>query len=105
MSIGGHELALCVINEGKGYEERKKSGETTLANPDAPRAMALRWLTITLDGVRAYEKSFGSPGASSFTVCDILDAASELAEYYENHARENGALKKEEDGSWTVTHA
>lgn len=98
LSEGAHELAMTIINDGAGYQRRKTVGELML-DPIEPRLMARQaardWLNIALEGAREYEREFGSPGASSFTVTDILGAAIELADYYENHARDSAALEKE----------
>jgi hypothetical protein len=94
-STGAHELALTIINDGKGYPRRVKAGELIL-DPAYPRLMvrdmAREWLAIAQEGAKEYERQFGSAGASCFTVSDILGAAIELAEYYENHARESAAI-------------
>lgn len=91
MTIGSHELALTIINDGKGYPRRKKAGELLL-RPAEPRLMVRdmtrEFIAIALEGAREYERQFGSPGASCFTVEDICLAAGELAEYYTQHAKE-----------------
>ena len=50
---------------------------------------AHRWLDVAQAGAAAYERQFGSPDASCFSVEDILLAAVELAEYYERHIAES----------------
>jgi|SRR5215472_982827 len=92
MTIGGHELALTIINDGKGYQRRRELGEYLYhgnRSGIAARAEAQEWITIARQGALQYDKEFGSAGASSFTVHDILCAAVELAEYYEEHARDS----------------
>lgn len=99
MSIGSHELALTIINDGKGYPRRKMAGELLL-NPAEPRLMvrdmAREFLAIALDGAKEYERQFGSPGASCFSVADICEAAAELSEYYVNHACECDRIAQED---------
>ena len=96
MTIGSHELALTIINDGEGYQHRKAIGESVTKRFTAlnVHAAARDWVAITLAGARHYEKQFGDgPGTSCFTVGNILEAAVELAEYYERHAQENAALE------------
>lgn len=89
-STGAHELALTIINDGTGYKERCNIARDLYERPTAAGTQnaATMWVSVATRGARAYEKDFGSPGASSFTVTDILEAAAELAEYYEQHIKE-----------------
>lgn len=90
-SIGAHELALTIINDGEGYKRRTALGQSTLNGQNSlqARLTAKGWLTEAIVGAVKYERQFGSPGASCFEVQDILGAAIELADYYEQHARES----------------
>lgn len=90
-SQGAHELALTIINDGPGYEIRATRGRMMLNDRSAEttRILAQTWLSAAIAGAKEYEKQFGSPGASCFEVQDILGAAIELADYYEQHARES----------------
>ena len=95
---GAHELALTIINTGSGYALRSETGECgwNSDNPAVKRVCAKIWIEIANDGAARYERDFGYRGASCFTVADILGAAQELAEYYEQHARETIALRTAE---------
>lgn len=92
-SPGAHELALTTINTSKGFNERADRGHTMLKDRSAAaaRVLAKGWLTDAIVGAVDYERQFGSPGASCFEVQDILGAAIELADYYEQRAREISA--------------
>lgn len=96
-SVGGHELALTIINTGAGYEHRRSLGRAMLLRDSGKGASAQcnagAWLNLTLSGARAYERQFGNYGASCFTPQDILAAAIELADYYEARAREDAAYE------------
>jgi hypothetical protein len=83
MTIGSHELALTIINDGKGYEER-----CDIARGTSPSYKAYRWLRVAQAGAVAYQREFGSPGTPCFTGEDILLAAAELFEYYAEHIAE-----------------
>ena len=86
MTIGSHELALTVINDEEGYEKRCAIARHGRASKSAGRASftAFRWYNVANEGAIKYERRFGTPAtASCFTAADILLAAAELAEYYE----------------------
>jgi hypothetical protein len=91
-SIGGHELALTIINDGAGYARRCSLARQATAKEHGRGAMAqlnaIAWVSVATDGARAYERQFGSYGASCFTAQDILAAAIELADYYAQHVAE-----------------
>jgi hypothetical protein len=84
------DLALTIINEGAGYDVRCKIGRDGAFSrePVDQRYAAVSWTKIATDAARKYQLQFGEPGSVCFTARDILTAAGELAEYYENHARE-----------------
>ena len=91
MTDGSRELWLTIINDGSEYARRCDIATKAYAgagDPYAVRAAARAWLGVVLDGVRKYEKEFGSPHASCFTAEDLCLAAGELAEYYERHILE-----------------
>ena len=92
-SDGAHELALTIINEGKTYHLRVQRAEHALRDPSpgAQRVAAKAWLEFAYQGARQYERDFGDPEgkASCFTAQDILGAAIELADYYEQHVKES----------------
>src|SRR5215467_5246430 len=95
ISDGSHELALTIINDGKGYAQRTAFGRRAYEGKLSDfgvQNLAHRWLQIATAGARAYERQFGSPGASCFTAADILGAAIEVADYYEQHARETATV-------------
>jgi hypothetical protein len=97
MTIGSHELALTIINDGAGYKDRCKIARDIVEQQAgaAPIAFtAQRWLDVAKAGARAYERQFGSHGVSCFAVGDILQAACELADYYDRHVRETMALEE-----------
>jgi hypothetical protein len=84
-----NDLALTIINEGQGYALRCSIGERGLSSDAAmQRSAAAAWAAIVLEGAKKYQAQFGEPGSVCFTARDILTAAGELADYYENHARE-----------------
>ena len=91
-NVGAHELALNIINDGKTYQRRKELGRLGLRSNltgSTVRAHAQEWVTIARQGAFEYERAFGFlPNGSCFTALDILGAALELAQYYEEHARE-----------------
>ncbi len=88
MTIASNDLALTIINDGKGYDDRCRTARLA-AYPDSRASnSARRWLDITITGACAYDKQFRSPGESSFSVEDLLLAAVELAEYYAQHITE-----------------
>jgi hypothetical protein len=88
MTTGSHELALTIINDGDGYTERKHLAEYPQDRGAQVRYVAQQWLHVASDGAKAYDKAFGTPNTSSFTVEDILLAAIELADYYAQHVKE-----------------
>ena len=92
-TIGGRELLLTITNEGKGYAERVTHGAmgAYTNNPQVVARVARAWVQDALVGAAKYEREFGSPGASCFSVTDILSAALELAEYYEQRERDERA--------------
>lgn len=93
MTTGSHELALTIINDGAGYKKRCQIARDVLKRNTfgATSYAAYRWFNVASAGAGAYERQFGSPNASCFTVEDILLAAVELAEYYATHISEIAA--------------
>ncbi|HEX3525098.1 MAG TPA: hypothetical protein VHT52_23790, partial [Stellaceae bacterium] len=88
------DLALTIINEGEGYSMRCEIGERALTRDHALHwSAAAAWMAIALEGAKKYQRRFGEPGSVCFTARDILTAAGELADYYENHAREARAAQ------------
>lgn len=86
MSAQGRELALTIINTGKGYAER------CLAAREKSQGMrTLAFAGIATRGARTYEREF--PGAK-FSCADELYCAAELADYYERHVAETDAAKR-----------
>lgn len=93
------ELAETIKNTGAGYEQRCRLGRRLLANPERAtivRLCAGEFMCVAIDGAREYERQFGTAGASCFTVQALFECASELAEYYLQHARETAALEAHE---------
>ena len=93
MTTESHELALTIINDGEGYKKRCTIAFDARARKSAGRASltAFRWYNVASEGAAEYERQFGTPTtASCFTAEDILLAAAELAEYYDNHIKESG---------------
>jgi len=92
MTIGSHELALTIINDGEGYEKRCAIARHGRTSKSAGRASftAFRWYNVANEGAIKYERQFGTPTtASCFTAADILLAAAELAEYYDTHIKKS----------------
>lgn len=89
MTTASHELALWVINTGKGYDRRCHA-----ARQANPTYAAHLFANFAMDGARLYEKEFGTPGERIFAAEDMLLAAAELAEYYARHVAETDALAK-----------
>jgi hypothetical protein len=83
------DLALTIINESHGYSMRCGIGERVMTrDPAMHRSAAAAWVAIAVEGARRYQRQFSEDGSLCFTARDILTAAGELADYYENHARE-----------------
>lgn len=85
MSAESHELALTAINEGSDYQKRLE-----IARRDQTIQTVL-WAGYATHAARGYMKDHGTPGdaiSSVFSTVDMLLAAAELAEYYEQHIQE-----------------
>ncbi len=93
-SIGGHELALTIINDGAQYRARvnlaivEHFGPSLGGPAHTARRCASEWLTHAYTGAMQYERQFGTRDGSSFSSHDIIMTAGELAEYYERHVKE-----------------
>ena len=95
MTIGSHELALTIINDGAGYAERCQIAKVGAMQCSALMAQisASHWLRVATEGARVYERQFGTPAtASSFTPEDILLQL--RAEYYEKPSKRDGKRLK-----------
>lgn len=89
MTINLNELATTVFSNGDVYPGCVALAKSLNANnPISVRATAHGWFLMSLAAARRYEKQFGSPGASCFTVADLLECASQLAAYYATHITE-----------------
>ncbi len=100
-NVGAHELALTIINDGAQYRARanlaiREHFHKSASPAYTARLCASEWLTHAYNGASAYERQYGSPGASCFTTEDIMQAALELREYYERHVREMTAAERAE---------
>jgi len=87
------ELMLYVVNDGKGYARRCEVARLALGDHrnTAAASLALAWVEIARRGAFDYDREFGDNGrvcGRVFSAADILGAAFELAEYYEQHIKE-----------------
>lgn len=96
VNITAHELTLFIINTSAFYDlacEIAKNDE----HPRSDCGQAQEFVLLAYKGAMAYEKEFGTThfGASDiFTVFDLLDCASELAEYYISHVVKSGLVEE-----------
>lgn len=93
MTTESHELALCIINDGDGSQCGYSYMERTLAaarGTEHARVTAGQWVDMAKRMVRWYEREFGGPDDEGriFSATDILLAAIEVAEYYQEHVKE-----------------
>ena len=81
------ELALCEINNGARYAQRREIARMPARNA------AVNMARVACMAAREYERDFA---ADPFTAEEILLCAAELAEYYARHNAESDALKCDE---------
>lgn len=81
MTDESHELALTIINDGDGYDHRCR-----IARLGVAPAIAIQFGHVARLGARKYLREF--PPSEVFSAVDILLAAVELCEYYEQHIKE-----------------
>lgn len=90
MSVESHELALTIINDGKG--EFGSSYQERLATEKKHKLVKSRaWLNVAEKAARKYVGKFCENETKWWTVfsnADVLSCAGELAEYYSEHLKE-----------------
>ena len=75
-----NDLALCVINDGGGYQTR-----LSLARHPSPGFRALEWASIAVQQAKKLTSEFGG---DEFSTLEILQGAWELEDYYQQHIKE-----------------